>query len=111
MFLLLRGRKPFHHLEAIVNHSEDAVVSKDLDGTIRTWNGGAERLFGYTAQEAIGKHISLIVPSDRYQEPAALLSKVRRGERVEHHETVRVTKGGQKIDVSLAISPIYDAWG
>ncbi len=111
MLLLMRGRKSVHHLAAIVDHSEDAILSKDLNGTILTWNGGAERLFGYSAQEAIGRHVSFVIPADRHGEPRDLLLKVSQGRHVEHYETVRVTKDGQKIDVSLALSPIYDAWG
>jgi PAS domain S-box-containing protein len=109
--LLLRGRTSVYHLAAIVDYSEDAILSKSLDGFILSWNRGAERLYGYTAEEATGQHISLIVPPDRRHEVDAFLAKVGSGENIEHYETVRVTKDGQKIDVALALSPIYDAWG
>jgi PAS domain S-box-containing protein len=109
--LLLRGRRSLHHLAAIVDHSEDAIISKDLDGVILTWNAGAERLYGYRAEEAIGQQITLIIPPDRRHESEKFLAQVRAGQRIEHYETVRVNSDGQKIDVSLAISPIYDAWG
>jgi PAS domain S-box-containing protein len=108
---LLHGRSPVHHLAAIVDHSEDAIISKDLKGKILTWNRGAERLYGYSAAEAIGKNITLLIPPDRHGESGKFLAEIRSGARVEHHETLRVTKDGQKIDVALAISPIYDAWG
>jgi PAS domain S-box-containing protein len=108
---LLHGRSPVHHLAAIVDHSEDAIISKDLQGRIVTWNHGAERLYGYSAEEAVGKHIGLIIPPDRQSESDHFLAQIRAGGRIEHFETVRVTKDGQKIDVALAISPIYDAWG
>jgi PAS domain S-box-containing protein len=109
--LLLRGRSPVHHLAAIVDHSEDAILSKDLQGRIMSWNQGAERLYGYTPEEAIGKHIGLIIPPDRADEAKEFLARIRTGDRIEHHETVRVTKDGQKIEVALSVSPIYDAWG
>jgi PAS domain S-box-containing protein len=93
-------------LAAIVQSSDDAMVSKSLDGTILTWNAGAEALFGYTAEEAIGRHITLIIPQDRHEEEQEILAKLRRGERVQHFETVRVAKDGRMIDISLTISPI-----
>jgi PAS domain S-box-containing protein len=98
-------------LAAIVDSSEDAIVSKSLDGVITSWNQGAERLYGYTAQEAIGKNITLIIPSDRRQEEAMILDRLRRGERVEHFETVRVGKNGRLHDISLTISPVKDGSG
>jgi PAS domain S-box-containing protein len=98
-------------LAAIVDCSDDAIVSKNLDGTITTWNRSAERLFGYTAGEAIGQHIALIVPPDRRREEVMILERLRRGERVDHFETVRVRKDGTRLDVSLTISPLRDAAG
>jgi PAS domain S-box-containing protein len=98
-------------LAAIIESSDDAIVSKTLEGVIRTWNAGAERLFGYTAHEAEGKPITLIIPPDRYDEEGEILARLRRGERVDHFETVRVTKDGRHIDISLTISPIRDASG
>jgi len=97
------------YLAAIVSSSDDAILSKNLDGVIRSWNKSAERLFGYTAKEAIGKHITLIVPSDRRTEEENILSRLRRGERIDHFETVRMRKDGSTFDVSLTISPIKDS--
>ncbi len=98
-------------LAAIVDCSDDAVVSKSLDGVITSWNNGAERMFGYTAGEAVGQHISLIIPQDRWDEETGILERLRRGERIEHFETVRVRKDGTPLDISLTISPVKDAAG
>ena len=98
-------------LAAIVDSSDDAIVSKRLDGTITSWNRSAERLFGYSADEAIGQHITLVVPPDRRQEEVGILEKLRRGERVDHFETVRLRKNGTRFDVSLTISPVKDPTG
>src|SRR6202167_489668 len=98
-------------LAAIVDSSDDAILSKKLDGTITSWNKGAERLFGYKAEEAIGRHITLIVPSERRSEEEDILRRMARGERVEHFETVRRRRDGTYLDVSLTISPIRDAAG
>jgi PAS domain S-box-containing protein len=98
-------------LAAIVESSDDAILSKTLDGTILSWNGGAERLFGYTPQEAIGQHITLIIPPERLDEERMILDRLRRGERVEHFETVRVAKGGRRVAISLTVSPVRDAHG
>ncbi len=98
-------------LAAIVESSDDAIISKTLDGTIRTWNAAAERMFGYTADEAVGKSITLIIPAERLAEEHMILDKIRRGERVEHFETVRMTKDGSPIDLSLGISPIRNNRG
>ena len=94
------------HLAAIVESSEDAIVSKTLDGTILTWNSGAEHVYGYAAAEAIGQPMTLLLPEDRPDEETAILQRIRRGERVEHFETVRRRKSGELIEVSLTISPI-----
>ena len=102
----VRGR-----LAAIVESSADAIVSKDLNGIIRTWNGGAQRLFGYAAQEAIGQPISMLIPPDHADEEPSILARVRRGERVEHYETIRRRKDGTLVDVSLTVSPIFDEQG
>ena len=96
-------------LAAIIDSSDDAIISKSLDGVITSWNRSAERLFGYTAEEALGRHITLIVPSDRRNEEAMILDRLRRGERVDHFETVRVRKDGKTLDISLTISPVKDA--
>ena len=98
-------------LAAIVDSSDDAVVSKNVDGIITSWNRSAKRLFGYSAEEAIGQHIKIIVPADRQEEEAGILERLRRGERVEHFETVRVGKDGTMLDISLTISPLRDAAG
>jgi len=98
-------------LAAIVDSSEDAIVSKTLDGRIQSWNAGAERLFGYTAEEAIGQSVLLIIPPERAAEEDDILARIRSGERIGHFETVRLTKDGRRIDVSLTISPIRDSAG
>ena len=98
-------------LAAIVDCSDDAILSKKLDGTITSWNQSAERLFGYKAEEAIGQHITLIVPWERRSEEEDILRRLARGERVKHFETVRRRKDGTHLDVSLTISPIRDAAG
>jgi PAS domain S-box-containing protein len=95
----------------IVESSEDAIISKALDGTITSWNRGAERLFGYTAEEAIGQNITLIIPPDRLGEEATILERLRRGEPVEHFETRRMRKDGTLLDISLTISPMKDVGG
>jgi PAS domain S-box-containing protein len=98
-------------LAAIVESSEDAIVSKTLDGVITSWNAGAERLFGYTAAEAIGQPVTLIIPWERVEEERAILGRLRRGERIEHFETLRRSKDGRLINISLTISPVRDAAG
>jgi len=98
-------------LAAIVSSSEDAIVSKDIDGTITSWNRGAERLFGYSADEIVGKSVMTLIPPDRHTEEAEIIDRVRRGEHIEHYETVRQRKDGSRIWVSLSISPIQDARG
>jgi PAS domain S-box-containing protein len=98
-------------LAAIVASSDDAIVSKDLNGIIQTWNRGAERIFGYTAEEAIGRSITILIPQDRLSEETAVLERIRSGRSVEHFETIRVTKDGRLVDISLSVSPIHDATG
>jgi PAS domain S-box-containing protein len=98
-------------LAAIVDSSDDAIISKNLDGIITSWNHGAERVFGYKAEEAIGKHVTLIIPADRDAEETAILNRLRRGERVENFETVRLRRDGKPIDISLTISPVKDGAG
>src|SRR5262245_59145106 len=93
-------------LAAIVAASDDAIVSKDLNGVITSWNRAAERMFGYTSAEAIGRSITLIIPADRLPEETRVLAQIRRGEPVDHLETVRVRKNGTLLDVSLTISPV-----
>ena len=96
---------------AIVQSSDDAIISKNLDGIITSWNPGAERLFGYSAEEAIGKAINILIPEDRQDEEPAILERLRRGERIDHFETVRRRKDGSTLDISLTISPVKDAAG
>src|SRR5262245_13434667 len=96
------------HLAKIVDSSDDAIVSKDLDGTILSWNAAAERMFGYTASEAIGKSIRIIIPDDRQQEEDFVLAQVRRGESIRHYETIRQRKDGSQLEISLTVSPVYD---
>ena len=98
-------------LAAIVDSCDDAIVGKTLDGIITAWNRSAQRIFGYTEDEAIGQHITLIVPVERHAEEAEVLARLRRGERIEHFETVRLAKDGTRIDVSLTVSPIRNAQG
>jgi PAS domain S-box-containing protein len=109
--LRLKADKAIGLLASIVDSSEDAIVSKTLDGVITSWNGGAERLFGYTAEEAVGQHISLIIPPDRLNEETMILERVRRGERLEHFETIRRCKDGTPLHISLTISPVKDSNG
>jgi PAS domain S-box-containing protein len=101
----------YRDLAAIVESSDDAVVSKDLNSIIKSWNQGAERLFGYTADEAIGKPVTMLIPTDRHDEEPAILARIRRGERVEHYETIRQRKDGSTLDISLTISPVRDQDG
>ncbi|HLH93184.1 MAG TPA: PAS domain S-box protein [Xanthobacteraceae bacterium] len=96
---------------AVIEHSNDAVVTKTLDGTITAWNPAAERMFGYTAEEAIGRNIEMIVPEERRSEVREILAKVGRGARVEHFETVRIARDGRRLDVSLSISPVKSPHG
>lgn len=93
-------------LAAIVDSSDDAIISKDLTGTITSWNAGAERLFLYTEQEVLGKSVTILMPPDRQDEEAGILQRLRRGERIDHFETVRQRKDGSLVDISLSISPI-----
>jgi PAS domain S-box-containing protein len=98
-------------IAAIVESSDDAIISKGLDGIIKSWNSGAERIFGYTAQEAIGKSVTMLIPSGRQNEEPEIIDRVRRGDRVDHYETVRQRKDGSSIDISLTVSPVKDGQG
>lgn len=98
-------------LAAIVESSDDAIISKDLNGIIASWNKGAERIFGYVAEEVIGKPILILIPQDRQNEEIFILERIRRGERVDHYDTVRIRKDGSLIDISLSVSPIKDPQG
>jgi PAS domain S-box-containing protein len=108
-----RGRTTLleHQLAAIVECSDDAIIGKALDGTITSWNAAAERIFGYTAQEAIGRSISLIIPPDLQDEERQIIGKLARGERLDHFETERLRKDGSRIALSLTVSPIKDDAG
>ena len=96
-------------LASIIDSSEDAIISKDLNGIITSWNRGAEHIYGYTSEEAIGKHISLLTPGDHTAEISKILGQIALGETVEHHESVRVTKDGRQLNVSISVSPLRDA--
>jgi len=98
-------------LASIIASSDDAIISKSLDGVIQTWNAGAERLFGYTAEQAVGRHISLIIPADRISEEDRIVASLRAGERIDHFETERMRIDGSRILVSLTISPLRDDEG
>ena len=106
-----KSREAEIRLAAIVESSDDAIVSKNLYGIINSWNKSAELMFGFTAEEAIGKHITLIVPEDRLDEEASILERLRRGERIDHFETVRMRKDGARLNVSISISPLRNASG
>jgi PAS domain S-box-containing protein len=98
-------------LAAIVDSSDDAIVSKTLDGIITSWNRGAEKIFGYSAEEAVGQHITLIIPTARHGEENDVLARIRRGEKLDHFETVRRAKDGREVHISLTVSPVRDATG
>ncbi len=106
-----RAEEMQKRLAAIVNSSDDAIISKDLNGTINAWNRGAEKIFGYPASEAVGKPMLMLFPPHHQDEETGILARIGRGESVEHFETVRVRKDGKKIDVSVTISPIRDDRG
>ncbi len=98
-------------LAAIVQSSDDAIISKDLNGILTTWNKGAERIFGYTADEIVGKPVLVLIPEERHDEEPSILSRIRKGERIDHYETVRRRKDGTLIDISLTVSPVRDPDG
>lgn len=106
-----RAQEAQNRLAAIVESSDDAIVSKGLDGIITSWNRAAERIFGYAASEAIGQHITLIIPPDRKMEEDQILARIARGERIDHFQTVRRRKDGTQFDVSVTISPVRDSFG
>ncbi|HTD86351.1 MAG TPA: PAS domain S-box protein, partial [Candidatus Binatia bacterium] len=98
-------------LAALVESSDDAIISKTLDGIITTWNKGAERMFGYRPEEVIGKPVTILIPPDRVNEEPAILERLRRGERMDHYETIRRCKDGTLLNISLSVSPVRDASG
>jgi two-component system CheB/CheR fusion protein len=106
-----RAERVSRRLVSIVESSDDAIISKDLNGIIATWNKAAERLFGYLAEEVIGKSVTILIPPDRQDEEFSILDRIRRGERVEHFETIRQRKDGSHIDISLTVSPVTDESG
>jgi PAS domain S-box-containing protein len=108
---LRESEQQLRWLASIVESSDDAIVSKNLDGIITSWNKGAERVFGYTVEEAVGQPITIVIPQDRQDEERTILTRIRRGERIEHFETVRQRKHGSLIWVSLTISPVKNAEG
>ena len=101
----------YRGIAAIVESSEDAVVTKDLNGVITSWNHGATRLFGYAAEEVIGKPITILIPAERHDEEPSILARIRRGERIDHYETVRQRKDGSTVDISLTVSPVRNPEG
>ncbi len=105
------GDDPGRFLAALVDSFDEAIIGKDLDGIVVSWSKGAERLYGYTAEEAVGRSLSFIIPDDRAGELEAMMVRIRRGERIDRHETVRRGKDGRAIDVSLTITPVVDASG
>jgi PAS domain S-box-containing protein len=108
---LREGDERVRWLASIVESSDDAIISKTLDAIITSWNKGAERMFGYTAEEAVGKPVTILIPPDRQHEERTILERIGRGERIEHYETVRQRKDGSLIAISLTISPIRDVEG
>ena len=106
-----RAEEYAQRLASIVEYSDDAIVSKDLNGVITSWNGGAERLFGYAAEEVIGRPITILIPPDRQAEEPEILARIRRGEVINHYETIRQRKDGGLLDISLTVSPVKNAEG
>ena len=105
------AEKALQHYAALVESSDDAIIGKTLDGYVTSWNRGAEAIFGYTRAEMVGRHISILIPDDRQGEEPVILEKIRRGDSVDHYETVRRRKDGQLIDISVTVSPIRDTEG
>jgi PAS domain S-box-containing protein len=103
--------KDLQHLAAIVRDSDDAIMGKTLDGIITSWNGGAERIYGYTAEDAIGRSVAMLVPPDREDELPEILRRLTEGQRLNNYDTLRVTKDGSVLNISVTISPIRDASG
>ena len=106
-----RAEETLARQAAIIESSDDAIISKTLDGIITSWNRGAEKLFGYSAQEAVGQPVLMLFPPERVKEEADILARIARGESVDHYETVRMRKDGKRVDVSVTISPIKDSQG
>jgi PAS domain S-box-containing protein len=106
-----RAQQQQARLASIVESSEDAIISKTLEGMITSWNRGAQRIYGYSPEEVVGRHISILVPPERPDEIPTILEKLKRGEKIEHYETIRVRKDGRRLDMSLTISPLSDSAG
>jgi len=106
-----RAEQAKQHLAAIVEFSDDAIISIDLHGIIQSWNSAAERIYGYTVREATGKSVDILIPPDRSNEEPEILNRIRGGRHIEHYETVRVRKDGSLIDISLTVSPVMDGDG
>ncbi|RXG90220.1 PAS domain S-box protein [Bradyrhizobium vignae] len=107
----LHGEEAMRRLASIVETSDDAIISKNLDGVIETWNSGAERIFGYRAEEVVGKPVTILMPPEQQNEESGILARLRRGERIDHYQTVRRRKDGALIDISLTVSPLMDRAG
>jgi len=107
----LSGALAAEHYVAIVESSDDAILSKDLNGVIMTWNRGAQLLFGYTAEEAVGQSVTILIPTDRHDEEPKILERIRLGKSVDHYETIRQRKGGSLVNISLTVSPIKNEKG
>jgi PAS domain S-box-containing protein len=107
----LSGERAAQHYAAIVESSADPILSKDLNGVIMSWNHGAELLFGYTAEEAVGKPVTILIPVERHDEEPRILERIRRGESIDHYETIRRRKDGSLLDISLTVSPIKNEKG
>ena len=105
------GHDPAVWLAAIVESSDDAIISKTLEGEITSWNRGAENIYGYSAREAVGQSISILVPPECSDEIPEILEKLRRGEKIAHYETVRITRDGRRLNISLTVSPIRRSSG
>ena len=110
-FELKSTEEIFGHFAAIVESAEDAILSKDLNGIIKSWNSGAQRIFGYAPHEIIGKSVTVLIPAEHQNEEPNILARIRRGERIDHYETVRQRKDGSFVDISLTVSPIKDKRG
>ena len=108
---LERKTEELSRLAAAIEFSDDAIITKTLEGVIVTWNAGAERMFGYSPEEAMGRPITLLIPQDHSDEEPAILARLRRGERIDHYETIRQRKDGTLLNISLSVSPIKDASG
>ena len=106
-----RAEQAKQHLAAIVEFSDDAIISINLHGIIQSWNAAAERIYGYTVREAIGKSVDMLIPPDRPNEEPEILNRIRRGQHIDHYETVRLRNDGTLIDISLTVSPIMDGDG